>query len=221
MEEERVVKEYIVREDDEVEKKRRMINFRISLKSVLVTVLVIVLLTGAFFGGFRLGKYIYGDKKLGSNYLIEQIKECSDLIVAETSVTNTVPFEKGAIPVISKKSFEMFYVATINAGIDIEKVKIDVDGKKVIVKTPHAEIIEKTLNIKTDKLKFFNDKGSLFRHRSHTDVKEALDAAKDDAMKEIHKDEVLTKADEQIVKILKELLHFVEESGYKLKIEFI
>ena len=115
----------------------------------------------------------------------------------------------------------MFYVATINAGIDIEKVKIDVDGKKVIVKTPHAEIIEKTLNIKTDKLKFFNDKGSLFRHRSHTDVKEALDAAKDDAMNEIHKDEVLTKADEQIVKILKELLHFVEESGYKLKIEFI
>lgn len=226
MEENNINEEIVEVEEKEVEivekpkKKKESREIKVSLRTFITSILVVILMGASFFGGYKLGKYIYAEGELTTGFLMEQIEACSDLITAKDTITGTVHFEDGSIPVISKKSFTMMYVATVKAGINLKDVDIKVWGKSVTVLVPHAVINEKEITIDPNTLQFFDDSGSLFNHRNHEDVKEALKKAKKDAQAKIHKDELLEKADKQVKDVLRELLNFVQEEGYVLKIKY-
>lgn len=63
-----------------------------------------------------MGKYIDTDD-------IEEFADASDLTTQTITYTSRVPMSSGTIPFINKKSFVMYYTATLRAGVDLSDVE--------------------------------------------------------------------------------------------------
>ena len=200
-------------------KKKTILERKITIKSTLIIILVLVLLVCSFYGGFAVAKKMYyKPEKISNAILIEYIKKCQDLITARGKVSGRVPYNDKKIPVLSENTFKMEYVAHYAAGINLKEVNVDVKGKTITVETPHTVI--KDLYIDGESLEFFDDRGSILSHRRHEHVPKAIKKAKIQADKKANKKTTLKKADKQIKKVFKELLHFAEKKKYKIKVIF-
>lgn len=116
----------------------------------------------------------------------------------------------GSIPLITKKSFSIYYEATVKAGIDLSRITSEVTDDKVIVMLPPAEIQD--CKISSNSIEFYDVDNSLFNKTKPEDVPAALEYAENDVYYQATTDQLLDIADENAVKTISALLNgFIDD----------
>ena len=104
-------------------------------------------------------------------------------------------------------------------GIDLEKVKPEVDdaNKTVWLTIPKAEIQD--VKIDTSTIKYYDSGFALFNVDEKEDGNRALELAEKDAKEELGKMGVLESADEQALTLIKGLLQNIVPTDYEFKVK--
>ena len=191
----------------------------ISRKMKIRCIIVIISLVLGGIGGWKLNDFI-NKEEISTDYLTAKLEDASELTTQKITYTSRVPIEKGSIPFINKRGFVMKYNATLRAGVDMKEVNVKQRGNKIIVKIPHAEVLDEP-NVDSDSLKFYDEKKALFNWSTKDDVSEAISMAEKDVKENptVDTEELLNKADEH----LEELIHaLLDDSvdGREVVVEF-
>lgn len=139
-----------------------------------------------------------------SEFLEKNLKNIGKLSTVEASYNGMITAEDGDFPVLTQKGYSMYYIGAVTAGIDVERISIEITENEVIVTVPNAEI--QSLKVDPDSIIFANVKKALF---NWTTIEEGIDGiriAEKELMLQAHEDDILTKADEQVDNIIRTLL---------------
>lgn len=98
----------------------------------------------------------------------------------------------------------MYYIGMVTAGIDTEKISIDINDAEVVVTVPKAEI--QSLKVDTDSIIFADVKKALFNWTTLEDDIDGIKIAEKELKLQAHEDDILTKADERAEDIIRSLL---------------
>lgn len=176
---------------------------------------IVVILVSALIGGvcgWRIHGYFTKEDSLSTNYITDKLQDAAELTTQTITYTSRVPMTDGKIPFITKKSFAMYYNATLRAGVDLSEVKVKERGDdKIVVKLPHATI-QGTPNIDPNSIEFVDEKKALLNWNKKEDVAEALAKAKEDLENNPSIDTtlLLQRADEHA----EELVHMLLDDAY-------
>ena len=171
-------------------------------------------------GGWKLNDFI-NKEEISTDYLTAKLEDASELTTQKITYTSRVPIEKGSIPFINKRGFVMKYNATLRAGVDMKEVNVKQRGNKIIVKIPHAEVLDEP-NVDSDSLKFYDEKKALFSWKKHEDVAQAISKAKKDVKNNPSVDmtSLLQRADENTEKLIHTILDD-SVKGCKVVVRFV
>lgn len=174
-----------------------------------------VILVSALIGGtcgWKIHAYFTKEDSIPVDYITAKLEDASELTTQTITYTSRVPMTDGSIPFITKKSFVMYYDATLRAGVDLSDVEVKERGNdKIVVKLPHA-IVQGTPNIDPNSIEFVDEKKALLNWNKKEDVAEALAKAKEDLENNpsIDMTLLLEKADEHA----EELVHMLLDDTY-------
>ena len=200
------------------EKIKKILNVKfLKNTKVKIGILIALLLIIAVGGGWI---FLYnGKEKVDTEYISAVLQKSSELTTAKFNYTGMSEYEDTGIPIINKSDFIMVYKATARAGIDMEKVEIEVkdDMKIIYIKIPKAEVLD--VKVDTETIKYFDTKFALLNVNEKEDSNKAIALAEKSAEKEIANVGVLEMADEQAETLIKGLLKDVVPEDYKMKIE--
>lgn len=123
------------------------------------------------------------EQTLDTTYIIAKLEKSSELTTAKLNFTGISEFKDAGIPFISKSDFIMVYKATARAGIDVKNIKVKPDDTKHIVwlTLPKAEILD--VKVDMNKIKYFDEKFSLFNVDAKEDANKANALAEEEAKK--------------------------------------
>ena len=141
---------------------------------------------------------------IDASYRESKIAPAAKLTSAELQYRGLIKYEDGKIPFLTQKAFSMLYEARISAGIDMEKIKVEVFEDKVVVSLPKAEL--QSIEVDPDSIQFYDEKLALFNWTNKEDVVDAIKAARDDAMNSADIAALKKKAEEQATLLISELL---------------
>lgn len=147
-----------------------------------------------------------------------QLEKCQDLVTAKLQYRGLVTYEEGKITFIDKKAFTMQYDATVSAGVDLSKAKVDVTEDTINIELPKSEM--KSIEIDPESIQFYDQQYALFNWQNRSDTAEALTIAKEDAQKKVDESDLLEQADEQARTSVETLFSILtdNENGWKLNI---
>lgn len=205
--------------DNEMEVLDRKISIKTKAKIWIAVVLVSVMIGVVF--GWKIHAYITKEDPISMDYISAKLEDASELTTQTMTYSSRVPISDGSIPFITKKSFVMYYNATLRAGVDLTDVEIKERGKdEIVVKLPHATV-QGEPNIDPDSIKFVDEKKALLNWNKKEDVKDALIKAKEDLEDNpsIDMSSLLEKADEHAEELVHILLDDVYED-YKIVVKF-
>lgn len=159
------------------------------------------------------------NQEIDNTYLLAKLQKSSELTTAKLNYTGMSEFKDSGITFINRSDFIMVYEATARAGIDVEEIKIDVDNndKTIWISIPKAKILD--VKVDTDKIKYFDEKFSLFNADYKQDANKANALAEEEAKKEFANMGVLEMADTQAEALIKGLLQDAIPENYKIKIK--
>lgn len=144
------------------------------------------------------------EPEITSSMLVSRIEDESDLTTAELSYRGMIHYEEGDIPFINKKSYNMVYSATVDAGVDLSLVEIDVTDTQVVVTLPEVEVKDPVVDVNT--IEFYDESSSLFNWDSKTDGVEAVGLAEADCLANADIEQLKTKAGENAEKVVTDLI---------------
>jgi len=144
------------------------------------------------------------EQEVTIEYIDKKLSNIADLSTAEMVYTNLYTVTEGKIPFLTQKGFSMVYTATIRAGIDISRVKAEVDEKEVTVTLPAAEI--QMLKVDPETIQFYDEKHALFNWDKKTDVTTAITLAENDVKEKANTDGILKQASQRAEAIVEGLL---------------
>ena len=185
-------------------------------KVVLALILII-----AFIGG---GAYAFNLFKNASNknsilsddsnaeiniaYLTKSIEKIGEIRTAKITYGCLSEFAEGKYPLLTKTAFSMYYEATAEAGIEIDKIEINQDANgKFIVKLPKPKLYD--VKIDMNSIKLFKKSKALFNWSKPEDLQEALKVAQDDVLKKAETDQILEIANDKAVSVLENFLSLI------------
>ena len=180
----------------------------ISISILIVILLLIVLII------FRNPK-----EKVDSDILINTIKQSSELTTAEINYKGIAQFKDKGIVILNKSDFLMQYTATARIGIDLEEVEIEANNltKTVSITIPHAKVLD--IKIDPSKIKYYDEKFSLFNFNKKEDANKAQELAEKSAKEEIKNLGVIKMADDQAATLIKGLIHNLIPDNYDVEIK--
>ena len=113
----------------------------------------------------------------------------------------------------------MIYKATVRAGVDVSKIKIDINkaAKKVNVSIPSAEVLE--AHVDPSSIEYIDEKLALFNTDSKEDSDRAQAMAEEDALKAFEATGFLDTANIQAEDLIKGILSNIIPDDYTLKIQ--
>lgn len=158
------------------------------------------------------------EAKVSTSVITEQLQNMSDLTTSQLQYRGLVRYEEGNIAFINKKSYTMLYDAIVKAGIDMEKVSVDVSKNKIKVFLPKATVQDIVIN--SDTIEFYDEKNSLFNWEEKQDTVTALQLAKEDAKERIDESQLLKQAEGQAELLIRNLLLPITNEDYTLEITF-
>lgn len=189
-------------------------------RMIIVYLVTVILVVAVAFGGVTVGKWMEQSRQasVDTEYVKALITKSSELTAAKFNYTGMTEYEDSGIAVLSKSNFIMVYKATARAGIDVQKVKVQVDDAKktVFLTIPKAEIQD--VNVDTSSIQYFDEGFALANTNQKEDSNEAIDMAKEDAKEEIKTSGVLEMADTQSEALIKGILQGAVPSDYKFKV---
>lgn len=185
-----------------MEEKEKWIGLKTTIG--ILFIIILILFSAAF--GFKMSNIIYEKKqpKITTAYVSEKIDSVSELTTAELKYNGLVIYSKGDIPFITQKGFSMRYSANIRAGVDVSKIKIDINEDEVIVNVPNAEI--QLIDIEPDSIEFYDERYALFNWTNKEDVVDAISIAEEDTTINANTEELIKRANNQTNTIIKKIL---------------
>ena len=182
---------------------------RIVSLSILIVILLLILLII-----FR-----NPNEKVDSEILINTIKQSSELTTAEINYKGIAQFKDKGIIVLNRSDFLMQYTATARIGIDLEEVSIKANNltKTVSITIPHAKVLD--IKIDPSKIKYYDEKFSLFNFNKKEDANKAQELAEKSAKEEIENLGVIKMADDQAATLIKGLIHNLIPDNYDIEIK--
>ena len=183
--------------------------------SKMIKWVVVIMLVSALIGGmcgWKIHAYFTKEDSIPVDYITAKLEDASELTTQTITYTSRVPVSDGSIPFITKKSFVMYYNATLRAGVDLSDVKVHERGKdKIVVTLPHA-VVQGTPNIDPNTIEFVDEKKALLNWNKKEDIAEALVRAKEDleSNPSIDMTLLLQRADEHA----EELVHMLLDDAY-------
>lgn len=150
------------------------------------------------------GDYVEKKYTVTSEFLEKNLKNVGKLSAVEISYNGVITAESGKYAVLTQKGYSMYYIGTVTAGIDTEKITIDINENEVTVTIPKAEI--QSLKVDTDSIVFADVKKALFNWTTLEDGIDGIKIAEKELKLQAHEDDILTKADERAEDIIRSLL---------------
>lgn len=145
--------------DDVVDNIKHMSSIKRKVIKWSIVILVSILIGGVC--GWRIHAYFTKEDSLPTNYITAKLQDAAELTTQTITYTSRVPMTDGKIPFITKKSFVMYYNATLRAGVDLSEVEVKERGNdKIVVKLPHATI-QGTPNIDPNSIEFKDEKKAI------------------------------------------------------------
>ncbi len=190
-------------------------------KLSILVLLIAVALFATFFAGKKVMKNEM-EPNITSTLIFNKLVSAKELTTLKYHYTNMGQFENQntfygyKIPFTSKK-FIVSYDGLINAGVDLEKMKVELHDKSIEIKIPPAKILSH--EIYEDSLKVFDERESIFNRIDIEDYNNFSKDQKKEVEKKAIKRGLLKEADEESKKAIEELLlGDTILSEYKIKI---
>lgn len=197
----------------------------------VAVIIIIIVIALCFWGGIRLGKMLYGRSiteqktQITDTLLYQQLAQENELSTVRYFYTDMGKYENSIqvgdtnIP-FTKKSFIISYDGIIKAGIDMDKVTLHLDGKKIMITIPKAEILSH--EIEEDSVQVYDEKYSIFNGLSAEDVMNFQQQQKQEIEQRAISNGILKEAEENAKKSLQVLYNaFLSndqyEDGYTLE----
>ena len=166
--------------------------------SILILLLAVALLA-TFFAGKKVMKSQM-EQNITSTLIFNKLVSDKELTTLKYHYTNMGQFENQntfygyKIPFTSKK-FIVSYDGLINAGVDLEKMKVELHDKNIEIKIPPAKILSH--EIYEDSLKVFDERESIFNRIDIEDYNNFSKDQKKEVEKKAIKRGLLKEADEE------------------------
>lgn len=159
------------------------------------------------------------EQTLDTTYIIAKLEKSSELTTAKLNFTGISEFKDSGIAFISKSDFIMVYEATARAGIDVKDIKVVADDINHVVwlTLPEAEVLD--VKVDMNKIKYFDEKFSLFNVDAKEDANKANALAEEEAKKELASMGILEMANDQAEALIKGLIQDVVPKDYEIKIK--
>lgn len=176
-------------------------------------IFIIILLIGlALFAAFFYGKKQMKSEmepEITSSLIYNKLVSAKELTTLKYHYTNMGHFENqntfyGYKVPFTSKEFIISYEGLINAGIDLNKMKVDVGDKSIEVRIPAAEILSH--EIYEDSLKVYDERESIFNRIDIEDYNDFSKDQKSEIEKKAIKKGLLKEADEESKRAIEEIL---------------
>ena len=177
-------------------------------RSLFIILLIGLALFAAFFYGKRQMKSEM-EPEITSSLIYNKLVSAKELTTLKYHYTNMGHFENqntfyGYKVPFTSKEFIVSYEGLINAGIDLDKMKVDVGDKSIEIKIPPAEILSH--EIYEDSLKVYDERESIFNRIDIEDYNDFSKDQKTEVEKRSIKKGLLKEADEESKKAIQEIL---------------
>ncbi len=177
-------------------------------RSLFIILLIGLALFAAFFYGKRQMKSEM-EPEITSSLIYNKLVSAKELTTLKYHYTNMGHFENqntfyGYKVPFTSKEFIVSYEGLINAGIDLDKIKVDVGDKSIEIKIPPAEILSH--EIYEDSLKVYDERESIFNRIDIEDYNDFSKDQKTEVEKSAIKKGLLKEADEESKKAIQEIL---------------
>ena len=177
-------------------------------RSLLIILLIGLALFAAFFYGKRQMKSEM-EPEITSSLIYNKLVSAKELTTLKYHYTNMGHFENqntfyGYKVPFTSKEFIVSYEGLINAGIDLDKMKVDVGDKSIEIKIPPAEILSH--EIYEDSLKVYDERESIFNRIDIEDYNNFSKDQKTEVEQRAIKKGLLKEADEESKKAIQEIL---------------
>ena len=182
------------------------------MKKIKKIIIIILLIGLALFAAFFYGKKQMRSEmepEITSSLIYNKLVSAKELTTLKYHYTNMGHFENqntfyGYKVPFTSKEFIVSYEGIINAGIDLNKMKVDVGDKSIEVRIPAAEILSH--EIYEDSLKVYDERESIFNRIDIEDYNDFSKDQKTEVEKRAIKKGLLKEADEESKKAIQEIL---------------
>lgn len=182
------------------------------MKKIKKLIIIILLIGLALFAAFFYGKKQMKSEmepEITSSLIYNKLVSAKELTTLKYHYTNMGHFENqntfyGYKVPFTSKEFIVSYEGLINAGIDLNKMKVDVGDKSIEVRIPAAEILSH--EIYEDSLKVYDERESIFNRIDIEDYNDFSKDQKSEIEKRAIKKGLLKEADEESKRAIEEIL---------------
>lgn len=182
------------------------------MKKIKKLIIIILLIGLALFAAFFYGKKQMKSEmepEITSSLIYNKLVSAKELTTLKYHYTNMGHFENqntfyGYKVPFTSKEFIVSYEGLINAGIDLDKMKVDVGDKSIEVRIPPAEILSH--EIYEDSLKVYDERESIFNRIDIEDYNDFSKDQKSEIEKRAIKKGFLKEADEESKRAIEEIL---------------
>lgn len=182
------------------------------MKKIKKIIIIILLIGLALFAAFFYGKKQMRSEmepEITSNLIYNKLVSAKELTTLKYHYTNMGHFENqntfyGYKVPFTSKEFIVSYEGLINAGINLDKMKVDVGDKSIEVRIPAAEILSH--EIYEDSLKVYDERESIFNRIDIEDYNDFSKDQKSEIEKKAIKKGLLKEADEESKRAIEEIL---------------
>lgn len=188
---------------------------------IILVLLLAVALLATFFAGKKVMKAEM-EPDITATLIFNKLVSAKELTTLKYHYTNMGQFENQntfygyKIPFTSKK-FIVSYDGLINAGVDLEKMKVELHDKSIEIKIPPAKILSH--EIYEDSLKVYDERESIFNRIDIEDYNNFSKDQKREVENNAIKRGLLKEADEESKKAIEEIiLGDTVLSEYKIKV---
>ena len=198
---------------------------KIGKKFTLIKIIILIVLAVVIFiaGMMQMKKNM--EPTITSELINNRLEDAKELTTLKYHYTNMGEFQNQSdfygwkVP-FTTKSFIVSYDGLINAGVDLQEATVNVTGKKIQIKIPHAKILSH--EIYEDSLQVFLEKDSIFNPIKISDYNDfSMDQKKVVEEKAIEKG-LLTEADKKSQEAIKDILRMDQYlKDYEITIDFI
>lgn len=198
---------------------------KIGKKFTLIKIVILIVLAAVIFvaGMMQMKKNM--TPTVTSELINNRLEDAKELTTLKYHYTNMGQFQNQSdfygwkVP-FTTKSFIVSYDGVINAGVDLEGATVNVTGKKIQIKLPHAKILSH--EIYEDSLQVFLEKDSIFNPIKISDYNDfSMDQKKVVEEKAIDKG-LLAEADKRSQEAIKDILSLDQNlKDYEIAINFV
>lgn len=182
------------------------------MKKIKKIIIIILLIGLALFAAFFYGKKQMRSEmepEITSSLIYNKLVSAKELTTLKYHYTNMGHFENqntfyGYKVPFTSKEFIVSYEGLINAGIDLDKMKVNVGDKSIEVRIPAAEILSH--EIYEDSLKVYDERESIFNRIDIEDYNDFSKDQKSEIEKSAIKKGLLKEADEESKRAIEEIL---------------